>query len=65
MFFKWLPLIRYENQQGISLSIRKHILFRRGIISTPDTRLPTPSIDEKTEKELELLLKDYDSNIKY
>ena len=65
LFFKWLPLIRYENQQGISLSIRKHILFRRGIISTPDTRLPTPSIDEKTEKELELLLKDYDSDIKF
>jgi 4-hydroxy-tetrahydrodipicolinate synthase len=62
LFYKWLPLIRYENQQGISLSIRKHILFRRGIISTPDTRLPTPSIDEKTEKELEFLLKDYQIN---
>ena len=59
LFFEWLPLIRYENQQGISLSIRKHILFRRGIINTPDTRLPTPSIDKKTEEELESLLKEY------
>ncbi len=62
LFFKWLPLIRYENQQGISLSIRKHILFRRGIISTPDTRLPTPSIDKKTEKELESLLREFSFN---
>ena len=57
LFFKWLPLIRYENQQGISLSIRKHILFKRGIIKTPNTRMPTPSIDKKTEEELNLLLK--------
>ena len=59
LFFKWLPLIRYENQQGISLSIRKHILFKRGIIKTPSTRLPTPTIDKKTEEELNFLLNDF------
>ena len=26
IFYEWLPLIRYENTAGISLSIRKEIL---------------------------------------
>lgn len=55
-FYRWLPLIRYENQPGIGLSIRKHIMKRRGLINDAAVRLPGPSIDDATRAELEDLL---------
>lgn len=55
-FYRWLPLIRYENQPGIGLSIRKHIMKRRGLIEHATVRLPGPNIDESTKAELDDLL---------
>lgn len=56
VFYRWLPLIRYENQQGIGLSIRKHIMARRGFIDSPAVRKPSSAIDDPTRAELEELL---------
>jgi len=59
LFYKWLPLIRYENTVGISLSIRKEILMKRKITKFSNVRYPSPSMDYEDKKELELILKDY------
>lgn len=55
-FYDWLPLIRYENSVGLGLSIRKHLLARRGLISRAAVRPPTPSIDALGLEELEDVL---------
>lgn len=59
IFYDWLPLIRYENTAGISLSIRKEILRRRNITKFSNLRYPTPSMDEDDKKELDFILNDY------
>ena len=56
VFYRWLPLIRYENLPGIGLSIRKHIMARRGFLDSPAVRSPSPAIDDPTRDELEDLL---------
>ena len=59
VFYKWLPLIRYENTAGISLSIRKEILRKRKITSYSNVRYPSPAMDEDDKKELDFILRDY------
>ena len=59
IFYEWLPLIRYENTAGISLSIRKEILRRRNITKFSNLRYPTPAMDEDDKKELDFILNDY------
>lgn len=59
LFYKWLPLIRYENTAGISLSIRKEILKQRKITKFSNVRYPSPAMDEDDQKELEFILNDY------
>ena len=56
IFYKWIPLIRYENSSGIGLAIRKEIMKRRGFITTADIRPPSPSIDDTTREELDDLM---------
>ena len=63
VFYKWLPLIRYENQAGIGLSVRKHIMAKRGLVSTATVRTPTPAIDKPTTDELEDILGHLDLNV--
>ncbi|MBI20847.1 MAG: hypothetical protein CL780_01185 [Chloroflexi bacterium] len=55
-FYKWLPLIRYENSVGIGLSIRKNVLKHRNFIKSSNVRKPTPEIDTETLEELKSLL---------
>ncbi|MYF79552.1 MAG: dihydrodipicolinate synthase family protein [Chloroflexi bacterium] len=52
-FYGWLPLIRYENTAGLSLSIRKHIMANRGMLDSPAVRPPTPAIDALSVAELD------------
>ena len=59
IFYEWLPLIRYENTAGISLSIRKEILKRRNITKFSNLRYPTPAMDQDDKKELDFILYDY------
>ena len=55
-FFRWLPLIRYEAQEGISLAIRKEILQRRGVIASAKVRHPGAAIDQATRAETHALI---------
>jgi 4-hydroxy-tetrahydrodipicolinate synthase len=56
LFYDWVPYIRYENQPGIGLSIRKYSMMKRGLMDTFTTRPPSPSIDKPTQDELEDIL---------
>ncbi len=56
-FYGWLPLIRYENSAGLGLSIRKHIMTRRGMLDSPAVRPPSPAIDDLGEAELDDILR--------
>jgi len=40
----WLPLANFEAQQGIALSLRKHLLHRRGVLAHPTVRPPAPTM---------------------
>ncbi len=57
IFDKYVPLIRYENQPQINLTIRKAILHRRGAIANPTPRPPFNPIDAGTQEEINWLLK--------
>ena len=53
IFDRYLPLIRFENQPGINLTIRKYLLYRRGAIANPTPRNPFNPIDEGTQQEID------------
>ena len=63
IFYKWIPLIRYENSAGISLAVRKEIMKRRGFITTSDVRPPSPPIGDDTREELEDLMNAMDLSV--
>ena len=56
LFYRWLPLIRYETQPGATpgtaVGIRKEILRRRGWIASALVRPPAPVLDAATHAEL-------------
>lgn len=56
IFDKYLPLIRFENQQVINLPIRKALLHRRGAIAHATLRDPYAPIDAQTMTELDRIL---------
>lgn len=55
-FDPYLPLLRYEQQPGIGLVVRKWILHRRGALEDPFVRPPAPPLTPETRAEVELLL---------
>jgi 4-hydroxy-tetrahydrodipicolinate synthase len=52
LFYDILPLIRLEFQPGIGVSLRKHILVRRGVFTSAYVRHPGPQADAKTLEHL-------------
>ncbi len=56
LFDAYLPLVRYEQQIGIGLAIRKETLRRRGVLASPTIRAPGPKLDADDNAELEDLL---------
>ena len=52
VFYRHLPLILFESQEGISLSVRKEGLYHRGLIATPKVRHPGGPITDATRREL-------------
>jgi 4-hydroxy-tetrahydrodipicolinate synthase len=44
LFDAYLPLARYEQQPGIGLAVRKHILAERGVIASARIRKPGPGL---------------------
>ncbi len=55
-FYRALPLIRFENQPGINLSLRKHLYRRRGAIASERVRAPAPALDRGTLESLDSIL---------
>jgi 4-hydroxy-tetrahydrodipicolinate synthase len=44
IFDAYLPLARYEQQPGIGLAVRKHIMAQRGMIASAAVRKPGPKL---------------------
>jgi 4-hydroxy-tetrahydrodipicolinate synthase len=47
LFDAYLPLARYEQQAGIGLAVRKHILMQRGVIASEAVRKPGPKLSKQ------------------
>jgi len=56
LFDAHLPLIRYEQQLGIGLAVRKHVLKRRGVISSDAQRKPAQMLSATARAEVDYLL---------
>jgi 4-hydroxy-tetrahydrodipicolinate synthase len=57
LFDAHLPLIRYEQQPGIGLAVRKYVLMRRGIISSDAQRRPGAILSKTARDEVNYLLR--------
>jgi 4-hydroxy-tetrahydrodipicolinate synthase len=56
LFDAHLPLIRYEQQPGAGLAVRKYVLKRRGILASDAQRKPAASLSAVAKAEVEYLL---------
>ena len=56
LFDAHLPLIRYEQQFGLGLAVRKYVMKRRGIIASDAQRKPGGMLSAKAVAEVEYLL---------
>lgn len=56
LFDAHLPLLRYEHQPGVGLSVRKYVLKRRGILSSEAQRKPGSLMSATARKEVDYLL---------
>jgi 4-hydroxy-tetrahydrodipicolinate synthase len=56
VFDAHLPLIRYEQQQGIGLAVRKYVLQKRGAIAHDAQRVPASSLTAAARAEIDYLL---------
>ena len=56
LFDAHLPLIRYEQQQGIGLAVRKYVLMRRGVIASEAQRRPAVPLSAAARAEVDFLL---------
>jgi 4-hydroxy-tetrahydrodipicolinate synthase len=57
LFDAHLPLLRYEQQPGIGLAVRKYILKRRGAIACDAQRTPASKLSKAANEEVDYLLK--------
>src|SRR5688500_7597285 len=56
VFYKYLPIIRFENQPRINLALRKHIYHLRGVIASSRVRSPFTPVDADTLGDLDDIL---------
>ncbi len=56
IFDAYVPLARYEQQQGIGLACRKYVLAKRGVISSAAQRKPGAALSGADVADVELLL---------
>lgn len=56
LFDAHLPLVRYEQQPGAGLAVRKYVLKRRGIIASDAQRKPGASLSAAARAEVDYLL---------
>ncbi|CAH1671008.1 MULTISPECIES: dihydrodipicolinate synthase family protein [unclassified Chelatococcus] len=56
LFDAHLPLLRYEQQPGVGLAIRKYLMARRGLIASDAQRAPAGGMSATAKSEVEYLL---------
>lgn len=56
LFDAHLPLVRYEQQQGVGLATRKYVLQKRGAIASDVQRKPGASLTAAAKAEIDYLL---------
>jgi 4-hydroxy-tetrahydrodipicolinate synthase len=56
LFYRCVPLMRFEFQEGIGIAIRKEVLRRRGALADAGVRAPGAPLDTITRSALESLL---------
>jgi 4-hydroxy-tetrahydrodipicolinate synthase len=56
LFDAHLPLLRYEQQPGVGLAVRKYVLMRRGLLASDAQRKPGAGLSATARAEVEYLL---------
>jgi 4-hydroxy-tetrahydrodipicolinate synthase len=56
LFDAHLPLIRYEQQPGVGLAVRKYVLARRGVLAHDTQRSPAGRLTDTARAEVDFLL---------
>jgi len=56
LFDAHLPLLRYEQQPGTGMAVRKYVLFKRGLISSDAQRAPGGKLNPIARQEVDFLL---------
>jgi 4-hydroxy-tetrahydrodipicolinate synthase len=56
LFYRAVPLMRFEFQEGIGMAIRKEVLKRRGVLASAATRAPAGALDGPTRESLDRVL---------
>jgi 4-hydroxy-tetrahydrodipicolinate synthase len=56
VFYRSVPLMRFEFQEGIGMAIRKEVLHRRGALASPATRAPAAQLDQTTREALDRVM---------
>jgi len=56
LFDAHLPLLRYEQQAGVGLAVRKYVLQRRGAIAFDAQRAPAAGLSARAKAEVDFLL---------
>jgi 4-hydroxy-tetrahydrodipicolinate synthase len=56
LFDAHLPLLRYEQQPGVGLAVRKYVLQKRGAIAHDAQRAPSAALSAKARAEVDFLL---------
>ena len=56
VFYRAVPLMRFEFQEGIGMAIRKEVLRRRGALKSAATRAPAGALDQPTRQALDRVL---------
>lgn len=64
IFDAYLPLVRYEQQPGAGLAVRKYVLAKRGAIATPALRAPGAGLAPLAMAEVDRLLARQDRKLK-
>jgi 4-hydroxy-tetrahydrodipicolinate synthase len=56
LFDAHLPLMRYEQQPGVGLAVRKYLLHKRGVIASQTQRKPASALSASARAEVDYLL---------
>src|SRR6478735_2909698 len=56
LFDAHLPLLRYEQQPGLGLAVRKYVMMRRGILTSAAQRKPAVALSAAARGEVDHLL---------